>query len=69
MSENYPPPYVEIIGDETRIEYINIYSSEVRVTANEIKKKEKKRKWKIGKEIDAVRLINLNHCRSYSRIN
>ena len=44
MSENYSPPYVEIIGDETRIEYINIYSSEVRVTANEIKKKKKKRK-------------------------
>ena len=46
MSENYPPPYVEIIGDETRIEYINIYSSEVRVTANEIKKKKKKKKKK-----------------------
>ena len=44
MSENYSPPYVEIIGDETRIEYINIYSSEVRVTANEIKKKKKKKK-------------------------
>lgn len=67
MSENYPPPYVEIIGDETRIEHFNIYSSEARVTVNEIKKK--KKKWKIRKEIDAVRLINLNHCRSYSRIN
>lgn len=46
MSENYPPPHVEIIGDETRIEYINIYSSEVRVTANEIIKKKKKKKVK-----------------------
>lgn len=42
MSENYPPPYVEIIGDETRIEHFNIYSSEVRVTVNEIKKKKVK---------------------------
>lgn len=42
MSENYPPPYVEIIGDETRIEHFNIYSSEVRVTVNEIKKKSEK---------------------------
>lgn len=41
MSENYPPPYVEIIGDETRIEHFNIYSSEARVTVNEIKKKKK----------------------------